>query len=117
MACLLYIYSDYRANLELVVAELLEMLALPEIHIDSDYMSDSEGAMAAIECNGKIALMVRNRLAPAIQHLIQHGLMVVKCNFKNSSIIKPYFIFFFLRKRLGRFFQKIINIFPTLWSL
>jgi len=71
-------YSDYRANLELVVSELLEMLALPEIHIDSDYMSDSEGAIAAMECNGKIALMVRNRLAPAIQHLIQHGLMVVK---------------------------------------
>ncbi|XP_060859301.1 LOW QUALITY PROTEIN: RUN domain-containing protein 1 [Metopolophium dirhodum] len=70
-------WGDYRANLELVVAELLEMLALPEIHVDSDYMSDSEGAIAAMECNGKIALTVRNRLAPAIQHLIQHGLMVV----------------------------------------
>lgn len=79
---MMFFYSDYRANLELVIAELLEMLALPEIHIDSDYMSDSEGAIAAMECNGKIALMVRNRLAPAIQHLIQHGLMVVKLNFK-----------------------------------
>lgn len=69
--------SDYRANLELVIAELLEILAIPEIHIDSDYMSDSEGAMAAMESSGKIAVVVRKRLAPAIQQLIQHGLMVV----------------------------------------
>ncbi|VVC38337.1 Hypothetical protein CINCED_3A001057 [Cinara cedri] len=70
-------WGDYRANLELVIAELLEMLAIPEIHVDSDYMSDSEGAIVSMECNGKIALVVRKRLAPAIQHLIQHGLMVV----------------------------------------
>lgn len=87
----MFLFSDYRANLELVVAELLEMLALPEIHIDSDYMSDSEGAIAAMECNGKIALMVRNRLAPAIQHLIQHGLMVVRFNLKKSLIINHNF--------------------------
>lgn len=73
----LYVLSDYRANLELVVAELLEILAIPEIHIDSDYMSDSEGAIAVTENNGRIALVVRKRLAPAIQQLIQHGLMVV----------------------------------------
>jgi len=53
------------------------MLSIPEIHIDSDYMSDSEGVIAVLECNGKIALIVRKRLAPAIQQLIQHGLMVV----------------------------------------
>lgn len=70
--------SDHRANLELVIAELLEMLAIPEMHVDSDYMSDSEGAIVSMECNGKIALSVRKRLAPAIQHLMQHGLMVVK---------------------------------------
>lgn len=63
--------------MELVVAELLEMLSLPEVHIDSDYMSDSEGALAVMENNGKIATLVRKRLAPAIQQLIQHGLMVV----------------------------------------
>lgn len=54
------------------------MLAIPEIHIDSDYMSDSEGAMIAMECIGKIASVVRKRLAPAIQNLIQHGLMLVR---------------------------------------
>lgn len=79
------IYSDYRANLELVIAELLETLAIPEIHIDSDYMSDSEGAIAAMECNGKVALVVRKRLAPAIQQLIQHGLMEVNNNFFYSN--------------------------------
>lgn len=70
-------FSDYRANLELVIAELLEMISIPEMHNDSDYMSDSEGAIAAIEYTGKIASLVRKRLAPAIQHLIQHGLMMV----------------------------------------
>jgi len=64
--------------LELVVAELIETLSVPEMHVDSDYMSDSEGAMAAMECNGKVASVVRKRLAPAVQHLIQHGLMVVR---------------------------------------
>jgi hypothetical protein len=73
----MYIFSDYRANLELVIAELLEMMTVPESHIDSDYISDSESAIAAMECNGKIAIVVRKRLAPAIQQLIQHGLMVV----------------------------------------
>lgn len=64
------------------------MLSLPEVHIDSDYMSDSEGAMAVMENNGKIAILVRKRLAPAIQQLIQHGLMVVGTHittFKNTS--------------------------------
>ncbi|XP_025417714.1 RUN domain-containing protein 1 isoform X2 [Sipha flava] len=70
-------WGDYRANLELVIAELLEMMTVPESHIDSDYISDSESAIAAMECNGKIAIVVRKRLAPAIQQLIQHGLMVV----------------------------------------
>lgn len=93
-------YSDYRANLELVVAELLEMLALPEIHIDSDYMSDSEGAISVMECNGKVALMVRNRLAPAIQHLIQHGLMVVNCEFQKSLTINHYFCILLLRSNI-----------------
>ncbi|XP_050427009.1 RUN domain-containing protein 1 [Adelges cooleyi] len=70
-------WGDQRANLELVVADLLEILDVPETHNDSDYMSDSEGALAAMECNGKIASIVRKRLAPAVQHLMQHGLMVV----------------------------------------
>lgn len=73
----MYIFSDYRANLELVIAELLDIITVPEVHIDSDYISDSESAIAAMEYNGKIAIVVRKRLAPAIQHLIQHGLMVV----------------------------------------
>lgn len=60
-----------------MIAELLETINIPEIHIDSDYMSDSESVIAAMECNGKIASIVRKRLAPAIQHLVQHGLMVV----------------------------------------
>lgn len=81
-----FVFSDYRANLELVIAELLEMLSLPEVHIDSDYMSDSEGAMAVMENNGKIAILVRKRLAPAIQQLIQHGLMVV-----GTTTFKKYF--------------------------
>lgn len=75
--------------MELVVSEILEMLSIPEVHIDSDYMSDSEGAIAVMESNGKIATLVRKRLAPAIQQLIQHGLMVVGTTyttaFKNTS--------------------------------
>lgn len=74
--------------MELVIAELLEILSIPEVHIDSDYMSDSEGAIAAMECNGKIALVVRKRLAPAIQQLIQHGLMVVSANVKTKIFQK-----------------------------
>lgn len=85
------------------MAELLEILALPEIHIDSDYMSDSEGAISAMECNGKIALMVRNRLAPAIQHLIQHGLMVVNCNFKKTLIINHCFCIFLIQSKFPKF--------------
>lgn len=92
--------------MELVVAELLEMLALPEIHIDSDYMSDSEGAISVMECNGKIALMVRNRLAPAIQHLIQHGLMLVNLNFQKSLTINHYFCILLLRSECPTFWPK-----------
>lgn len=64
--------------MELVIADLLEILNVPEAHNDSDYMSDSEGALAAMECNGKIASIVRKRLAPSIQNLMQHGLMTVR---------------------------------------
>ncbi|XP_050527657.1 RUN domain-containing protein 1 [Daktulosphaira vitifoliae] len=70
-------WGDHRANLELVIADLLEILNVPETHNDSDYMSDSEGALAAMECNGKIASIVRKRLAPSIQNLMQHGLIMI----------------------------------------
>lgn len=80
--------------MELVIAELLEMITAPELHVDSDYISDSECAMAAMECNGKIAVVVRKRLAPAIQHLIQHGLMVVNEHFCKSLKHLPRRIFY-----------------------
>lgn len=69
-------WGDLRAQLELAVAEVIELTHEPETPVDSDYMSDSEGA-TTIQCNGKLAAAVRKHLAVSIQNLIQHGLMPI----------------------------------------
>lgn len=69
-------HRDLRAQLELAVAEVIELAHEPETPVDSDYMSDSEGA-TTIQCNGKLATAVRKHLAVSIQNLMQHGLMPV----------------------------------------
>ncbi|XP_046683276.1 RUN domain-containing protein 1 [Homalodisca vitripennis] len=69
-------YGDLRAQLELAVADVIELAAEPEAPVDSDYMSDSEG-VTTIQCNGKLATAVRKKLAVSIQNLIQHGLMAM----------------------------------------
>ncbi|CAH0389190.1 unnamed protein product [Bemisia tabaci] len=69
-------WGDLRAQLELAVVEVLQLISEPEVLPDSDYMSDSEGA-ASVQCNGKLASAVRKHLAMGIQNLMQHGLMPV----------------------------------------
>ncbi|XP_054281109.1 RUN domain-containing protein 1 [Macrosteles quadrilineatus] len=69
-------YGDLRAQLEVAVADVMELAAEPEAPVDSDYMSDSEG-VTTIQCNGKLATAVRKKLAVSIQNLMQHGLMAV----------------------------------------
>lgn len=73
-------WGDARAQLELAISEVIELALEPDMPIDSDYMSDSEGGSFYI-CNQKLASTVRKKLAPAIQNLIQHGLMT-----ENKSI-------------------------------
>lgn len=65
-------WGDIRARLEMAVLEVTELAEEPNVPVDSDYMSDSEGSSYY---NQKLATVVRKKLAPAIQHLMQHGLM------------------------------------------
>lgn len=67
---------DLRAQLEVAVADVIELTSEPEAPVDSDYMSDSEGG-TTVQCNGKLATVVRKKLAVSIQNLMQHGLMSV----------------------------------------
>ncbi|XKL69016.1 hypothetical protein PGB90_006785 [Kerria lacca] len=67
-------WGDIRAQLELAITEVIDLALEPEVPIDSDYMSDSEEGTFYI-CNQKLASVVRKKLAPAIQNLMQHGLM------------------------------------------
>ncbi|XP_075218419.1 RUN domain-containing protein 1-like isoform X2 [Lycorma delicatula] len=69
-------WGDLRADLEISINEVIELAKEPDTPVDSDYMSDSEGA-TTVQCNGKLASAVRKRLAIGIQNLMQHGLMPV----------------------------------------
>lgn len=92
-----YFFRDLRAQLELAVVEVLQLISEPEVLPDSDYMSDSEGA-ASVQCNGKLASAVRKHLAMGIQNLMQHGLMPVKKRvFLMNSSLQNCFIFLSLR--------------------
>lgn len=70
------VFRDLRAQLELAVAEVMELAQEPDTPIDSDYMSDSE-SVTTVQCNGKLASSVRKHLAFCIQNLMEHGLMPV----------------------------------------
>lgn len=67
-------WGDIRAQLEVAISEVIELALEREPPIDSDYMSDSEGGSFYLS-NQKLASVVRKKLAPAIQNLMQHGLM------------------------------------------
>lgn len=66
-------WGDARAQLELAISEVTEYVLEPEVPIDSDYMSDSDGG-SFYTCNQKLVSVVRKKLAPAIQNLMEHGL-------------------------------------------
>ncbi len=67
-------WGDIRARLEIAIAEVINLALEPELPIDSDYMSDSDGGTDYVNSQ-KLAGVVRKKLAPAIQNLMQHGLI------------------------------------------
>lgn len=79
---------DLRAQLEVAVADVIELTSEPEAPVDSDYMSDSEGG-TTVQCNGKLATVVRKKLAVSIQNLMQHGLMSVSLSLVCFSLLIP----------------------------
>lgn len=67
-------WGDIRAELEVAITEVVELALEPELPIDSDYMSDSEEGSMYIS-NQKLTGVIRKKLAPALQNLMEHGLM------------------------------------------
>lgn len=70
------------------MADVIELTSEPEAPVDSDYMSDSEGG-TTVQCNGKLATVVRKKLAVSIQNLMQHGLMSVSLSLLRLSLFSP----------------------------
>lgn len=68
------------------MADVIELTSEPEAPVDSDYMSDSEGG-TTVQCNGKLATVVRKKLAVSIQNLMQHGLMSVSLSLLRLSLL------------------------------
>lgn len=67
-------WGDIRAELEVAITEVVDLALEPELPIDSDYISDSEEGSLYIS-NQKLTGVIRKRLAPALQNLMEHGLM------------------------------------------
>lgn len=67
-------WGDLRAQLEIAIGEVIDLALEPECPIDSDYMSDSECGSLYVNSQ-KLAVVVRKKLAVALQNLMQHGLV------------------------------------------
>lgn len=67
-------WGDIRAELEVAITEVIELALEPELPIDSDYMSESEEGSLYIS-NQKLTGVIRKKLAPALQSLMEHGLV------------------------------------------